>query len=160
MEQNRYLLPFTCDVDIQAIRSALVLAKVHNAKLVALVLLPLSQQQSPDNVRLEHLQQAQDFLSVLETQAAIQAVPVELHTDYTYDISESISYYRKQLGCQRVLISYEGERAHFLQPHEALCLRETKTHPIHVLYAQPKPTKRKAGRGFLAALATQAASFL
>ena len=160
MEQNRYLLPFTCDVDTQAIRSALVLAKVHNATLVGLALHTLSKGQGPENIRLEYLQQAQDFLSVLETQAAIQSVPVELYTDATHDISASISYYTKNMRCQRVILSYAGEKAHFLREYEAQQLRQIKAHPIHVLYTHPTP-KKTAGRGLLATLATQvAASFL
>ncbi len=160
MEQNRYLLPFTCDVDIQAIRSALVLAKVHNAKLVALALHPLPMSQGPETIRLEHLQQAQDFLSVLETQAAIQSVPVELYTDTTHDISATISYYTKSMRCQRVILSYEGEKTHLLHPYEAQYLRQIKAHPIHVLCTQPA-SKKKAGISLLATLATQvAASFL
>ena len=157
MEQKRFLLPFTCDVDVKALHSVLQLAKIHNTTLVALALIPLSGQQRPEDVRLEHIQQVQDFLTILRTQADIHAVRVEEYDLYTHDVLESIRYYAQHLHCQRVLLSYEGEKAHFLQPHEAQQLRMRNIHPLHVLYTQPRKREKK---GFLHTFASQvAASF-
>ena len=157
MEQKRFLLPFTNDVDVKALHSVLQLAKIHNATLVALALIPLAEQQRPEDVRLEYIQQAQDFLAVLHTQADIHAVRVEEYELYTYDVLESIGCYTQRLHCQRVLLSYEGEKAHFLQSNEAQQLRVGSTHPLHILYTEPKQREKK---GLLHALMTQvAASF-
>ena len=157
MEQQRFLLPFTYDVDVQALHSVLQLAKIHNAKLVALALIPLAEQQRPENVRLESIQQIQDFLEVLHTQAEIHAVQIEAYELYTHNVLESIYDYTRRLHCQRILLSYEEEKAHFLRTDEAQQLRLRNTYPLHVLYTQ---SKKKKKRGFLHTLMTQvAASF-
>ena len=157
MEQKRFLLPFTYDVDVKALHSVLQLAKIHNATLVALALIPLVEQQRPEDVRLEYIQQAQDFLAVLHTQADIHAVCIEEYELYTHDVLESIGCYTQRLHCQQILLSYTGEKAHFLQPQEAQQLRIGSIHPLHVLYTEPKQGEKK---GFLHALMTQvAASF-
>jgi len=160
MEQKRFLLPFTCDVDVKALHHVLQLVKMHNATLVALALIPLAEQQRPDDVRLEHLQQVQDFLAVLHTQADIHAVHIEEYEIYTYDVPGSIGRYTQHLHCQRILLSYEGEKAHFLQHHEAQQLRVGSTQPLHVLYTEPRPRGKKSLLHALAVLAAQvAASF-
>ncbi len=152
MEQKRFLLPFTYDVNVQALHSVLQLAKIHNATLVTLTLIPLSEQQRPEDVRLEYIQQAQDFLEVLHTQADMHAVRVEEYEHYTHDVLESIYSYTQRLRCQRILLSYEGEKTHFLRANEALQLRLRNTYPLNILYTQPKQREKK---GFLHALATQ-----
>ncbi len=157
MEQKRFLLPFTNDIDVKALHSVLQLAKIHNATLVVLALIPLAEKQRPEEVRLEYIQQVQDFLAIVNTQAAIHSVRVEAYELYIYDVLETIGYYTQRLRCQRVLLSYEGEKAHFLQRHEAQQLRIRSSHPIHVLYTEPKQREKK---GFLHTLMTQvAASF-
>ena len=155
MEQKRLLLPFTCDVDVKALHSILQLAKIHNATLVALALIPLSAQQRPEEVRLESIEQVQDFLATLQTQADIHAVRVEAHELYTHDVLASICSYTHHLHCQQVLLSYEGERAHFLHAHEAQQLRLLNAHPLHVLYTQPK---QRAKKGFLHTFVAQVAA--
>ncbi len=152
MEQKRFLLPFTNDVDVKALHSVLQLAKIHNATLVALALVPLSAQQRPEDVRLEYIQQVQDFLAVLQTQADIHSVRIEECELYTYDVLTSINCYTQHLHCQRVLLSYEGEKVHFLHPHEAQQLRLSSSSPLHIIYTEPKKQER---RGLLHALATQ-----
>ncbi len=152
MEQKRFLLPFTNDVDVKALHSVLQLAKIHNATLVALALVPLSAQQRPEDVRLEYIQQVQDFLAVLHTQADIHSVRIEEYELYSHDVLASISCYTQRLRCQRVLLSYEGEKVHFLQPHEAQQLRQENHSQLHVLYTEPKKQERM---GFLHALASQ-----
>ncbi len=157
MEQKRFLLPFTCDVDVKALHHVLQLAKIHNATLVGLALVPLTEQQRPENVRLEYVQQAQDFLAVLHTHAAIHSVRIEAYEIYTHDVLESIDCYTQRLHCQQVLLSYKGEKVHFLQPQEAQQLRVGSIHPLHVLHTEPRLREKK---GFLHALMTQvAASF-
>ena len=152
MEQKRFLLPFTCNVDVKALHSVLQLAKIHNATLVALALVPLAEQQQPEDVRLEYIQQAQDFLTVVNTQATIHSVRIEEYELYTYDVLESIGCYTQKLHCQQILLSYEGEKVHFLQPQEAQQLRIGSIHPLHVLYTEPRKREKK---GFLHALMTQ-----
>ena len=157
MEQKRFLLPFTNDVDVKALHSVLQLTQMHNATLIALALIPLAEQQRPEDVRLEQLQQAQDFLAALHTQADIHAVRVEAYELYTHDVLESICHYTQQLHCQRILLSYEGEKAHFLQRDEAQQLRVGSTHPLHVLYTESRQREKK---GLLHTLMAQvAASF-
>ncbi|GAC1427002.1 MAG: hypothetical protein PVS3B3_05850 [Ktedonobacteraceae bacterium] len=157
MEQKRFLLPFTYDVDVKALHFVLQLAKIYNATLVALALIPLSEQQRPEDVRLEYLEQVQDFLAVLHTQAAIHSVKVEEHELYTHDVLESIHCYTQYLYCERVLLSYEGEKTHFLHAHEAQQLRVKHTLPLHILYTQHGKRERK---DILHMLTTQlAASF-
>ena len=152
MEQKRFLLPFTNDVDVKALHSVLQLAKIHNATLVALALIPLAEQQRPEDVRLEYIQQAQDFLAVLHTQADIHAVRVEEYELFTHNVPESICRYTEHLHCQRVLLSYEGEKVHFLQHHEAQQLHVSCTYPLHVLDTEPKQREKK---GLIHALMTQ-----
>ena len=157
MEQKRFLLPFTHDVDVKALHHVLQLAKIHNATLVALALIPLAQQQRSEDVRLEYIQQVQDFLGVLHTQADIHAVRVEGYELFAHDVCECIYRNAQHLHCERILLSYEGEKVHFLQQHEAQQLRMDTPHLLHVLYTEPKQKEKK---GLLHTLMTQvAASF-
>lgn len=157
MEQKRFLLPFTCDVNVKALHQVLQVARVHNATVVALALIPLAEQQQREDVRLEYIEQVQDFLAALFTQADIHSVRVEACELYTHNLLESINCYTQHLRCQRVLLSYEGEKVHFLHPHEAQQVRLSSSCPLQVLHTEQKKLERK---GFLHALATQmAASF-
>ena len=152
MEQKRFLLPFTCNVDVKALHPMLQLAKIHNATLVALALIPLAEKQRPEEIRLEYIQQVQDFLAVVNIQATIHSVGIEEYKLYTYDVLESIGCYTQRLHCQQILLSYEGEKVHFLQPQEAQQLRVGSIYPLHVLYTESKKREKK---GFLHTLMTQ-----
>jgi len=143
MEEKRFLLPFTHGVDTKALHNVLQLARTHHATVVALALIPLAEQQRVEDARLEHIQQAKDFLATLQTQGEIHHVPVEEHERYTYDVLESIISIAQEMRCQRILLAYEGEEVRFLQPNEAQQLRIRKPYLLSILYT---PAKKKTGR--------------
>ena len=144
MEEQRFLLPFTHGVDVKALRNVLQLARIHNATVVALALIPLAEQQRVEDARLERILQAKDFLATLQTQGEIHSVAVEEHERYTYDVVESIRSNAQQMHCQRILLAYEGEEVRFLHTNEAQELLTSKPYPLSILYTSPEKKIRKS----------------
>lgn len=114
-KECRWLLPFTTGVDISPIASALSLAAMRGATLVAVSFI-----MAPDerNVRLELLQQSQDFLEALRYKALRLAIPVECYEVFTSDILASIATQVHDLACQSLILVSEGEKTLFLHQRE------------------------------------------
>ncbi len=141
MQENRFLLPFTQGVDSKALHTVLQFSKATNASIVALALLPLSAQQRPEEVRLEHIQQARDFLELLTSQATMHNVSIEHHECFTHDVPVSIRNMVDQLHCRTILLCYEEEKVHFLRTCETEQLRAYKQPSILYVPSQQKATK-------------------
>ncbi|MEO7021646.1 MAG: universal stress protein [Ktedonobacteraceae bacterium] len=98
---TRLLLPFTEEIDPLALDYAVQIAKQHQATLVLLALIPVRSQR---NVRMELIQQAQDFLVLTNRKASRQGVPIEMTQLYTRDAVRSIEAFASEMHCEAVLL--------------------------------------------------------
>lgn len=98
---TRLLLPFTGSINALALRYALQLAEQRHATLVPLALIPVRPDQS---VRLEYIQQAQDFLVLTSRKASRQGVPLETTQLYTQNVVRSIEAFAGEMHCEAVLL--------------------------------------------------------
>lgn len=97
----RLLLPFTGDIHPGALNDAVQIAKQHRATLVLLALIAMHAEQY---VRLELLEQAQDFLILASRKASRQGVPCETMQIFTQDVVGSIEAWASQKHCEAVLL--------------------------------------------------------
>lgn len=106
------LLPFTGTLDTHAIEGSIALARQMQATLVPLSLIRLPEQERP--VRLEFIQQSQDFLETVKHKARRRAVPTEGIELYTQDITTSIRALAGEMCCTGTLL--------FLRQHKGVLL--------------------------------------
>ena len=143
MQEKRILLPFTGGVDSKALHSVLRFVSASDATLVALILIPLSIHQQPDEVRLECLQQATDLLELLKTYATLHNISLEFHKIFTYNVNESVTEALQQYQCEKALLFYEEEKLHFLHATEAKQLR-ISLQPAQIVLVQALTQKKAA----------------
>jgi hypothetical protein len=139
---RRWLLPFTSGVDLPAIASALRLADMGGATLVAVSFIA-----TPDGrgVRLEHIQQSKDFLEAIRHKAFRLSIPVECHEVFTGDILASIATQIRNLACDRLVLASEGERAFFLQKQEMQQLVLSPPATLVLLRFSPQASSGRSG---------------
>jgi hypothetical protein len=130
MMTSRWLLPFTFGVDMQAFDAALGLAQRGNATLVALSLIAVPSGKRSRGVRLELIQQSQDFLEAVKYRAARFAIPVERHEVYTENVLESLETLPLKLGCQGMILLSRGEQALLLDSQEMQHILSTVPVPL------------------------------
>src|SRR5947199_264086 len=78
---------------------AVLLAKGRNATLVPLALVSVPDTRRPGEARLEHIQQAKDFLEAVQYKAAKHDVSIERFEVFTSDAVQSADVLVQQLGC-------------------------------------------------------------
>ncbi|WP_376794201.1 hypothetical protein [Thermogemmatispora sp.] len=98
---RRWLLPFSWEVDIQAIDAIVRLAALESASLIALSLLPGA---TARKLRAEHWQQSQDFLEVVRWKSRRYGVKGEAYELVTADVGQSIVSFAHEFACDRVLV--------------------------------------------------------
>lgn len=118
MNTQRWLLPFTWGVDMDAIESAVNLAQSAGATLVAVSLVSVPHKPGSRGARLEHIQQSKDFLEAVKWKAARHAVPVERYEDFTADVLQSITSLIHELHCEGIILITSGGKTLLLQDHE------------------------------------------
>ena len=118
METRRWLLPFTWNVDMQAIDAALHLAKGGEVTLVAVSLVAMPDTPRSRGARLEHLQQSRDFLEAVRWKAARLSVPFERHEVFTVEAMRSITTLPYELRCDAIVLMSRGEREVLLHAHQ------------------------------------------
>jgi hypothetical protein len=96
------LLPFSHGIDNAAIEQAVTLAHEHNTTLVPLSLICLSGQKQ--TARLEHIQQSQDFLTLIQQKATRLHVPVKPLERYTCEEIATIQHVALELQCTGILL--------------------------------------------------------
>jgi hypothetical protein len=114
---------------MQALDAALGLVQKGNATLVALSLITIPPKKGARGVRLEHIQQSQDFLETVKYRAARFAIPIERHEVYTENVLESLETLPHKLGCEGMILVGRGEQALLLNSQEMQ----------HMLSAVPVP---------------------
>lgn len=117
-KERRWLLPFTTGVDIPTIAGVLRLADAANATLVATSFLVTPDEQRAQHIRLELIQQSQDFLEAVHYKARRLAMPVECHEVTTCDVFAGIEKQLRDLACESVVITSRGDRPLLLHPTE------------------------------------------
>jgi hypothetical protein len=112
---RRWLLPFTQDVNLPAIEAALRLAQMSDATLIGLSLIVTPPKR---RVRLEYIQQSQDFLEALRHKARRLKVSCECYEAYTSDPLERITTLTYELACEELVLMSKGKHTLLLRPQE------------------------------------------
>jgi hypothetical protein len=98
---TRLLLPFTEGINALALSYAIQLAEHRQATLVPLALIRVKPHKAG---RLEHIQQAQDFLEFARSKAERRGVPLEQARIYTSNVARSIEAVAGEMNCEAVII--------------------------------------------------------
>lgn len=104
MKTQRWLLPFTCAVNMRAIDAALRVANLNGATLVALSLVVLRPVRDTPVIRLEQIQESRDFLEAVRWKALRSQTAVELYEVLTNDAAGSIATHVRELACQSIVL--------------------------------------------------------
>ncbi len=96
------LLPFSHGIDNAAIEQAVTLASEHAATLVPLSLMCVSGRQN--RVRLDHIQQSKDFLTLVQQKAARAGVAVKTMEKATCEEIQTIQQVAVELQCTGILL--------------------------------------------------------
>ncbi len=124
MKTIRLLLPFTHGVDMEALDFAVLLAKDRQATLVPLALVHVPDTRRARGARLEHIQQAKDFLEAVRHKAARQNVSIERFEVFTGDALQSTDALVQQLECDGILLFARGSNSVLLSTNQARRLME------------------------------------
>ncbi|MBE3561432.1 MAG: hypothetical protein IMW89_19760 [Ktedonobacteraceae bacterium] len=127
---KQLLLPFTEHVEMDAITEAVVLASLFKTGLIALSLIRIPGIGQKRKVRLEYIQQSQDFLEAIRHKARryeIQVQPVEL---YTHDAARSIHTFAHEMDCTGILLFTSESVPLLLNAGEVQWLMERETLPL------------------------------
>ena len=116
--EYRWLLPFTYGIDHRAIETVVRLADTEGATLVPVALISISSGRRSSETRLEHIQQAKDFLVFVQTIAARHHVLVECHEVFTGAVNSCIRMLIQDLRCDRIVAVTGYDQALLLQRQE------------------------------------------
>lgn len=162
METNRWLLPFTNGVDMQAINAVMDFAESAGITLVAVSLISAQQvrplmigklhtgDEGPvvgtlglgRGVRLEHIQQSKDFLEAVQYKAARRNVPMERYEAYTVDVMQSIALLVENLRCDHIVVVSREAKDMLLRVSEVQSLVENPPSVPLVLVRLPERRQR------------------
>ncbi len=142
MKTTRLLLPFTHGVDMEALDLAVLLAKDRQATLIPLALVHVSDTRRPAGARLEHIQQAKDFLEAAQHKAAKHGVSIERFEVFTSDAVQSTDVLVQQLECDGIVLSARGSNSVLLTTDESKRLMEKIACMFYIVRL---PVKRRAG---------------
>jgi Universal stress protein family len=126
------LLPFTHGIDGPAITYALSLAQHRQATLVLLSLLRPHGRSGKQAVRWEDIQQAADFLVLMQQKAARMGVSlqrVELRTSHPV---QSIRAFAREMDCEGIILFVRRGEGVLLSTHEVKQLLEDLQDPLYV----------------------------
>lgn len=139
MGLHRWLLPFTYGLNMRAIAEVMSVADAAGATLVAVALIGIPTRPGNRGVRLEHIQQTQDFLEAVNTKALRLGLTVERHEVVTRNVEASLKILISELHCDAiVLVSRKGEEI-FLETQQFTQVLDTPPVPL-VLIRLPAVT--------------------
>ncbi|HEY0753968.1 MAG TPA: universal stress protein [Ktedonobacteraceae bacterium] len=130
MTTTRLLLPFTGNINSLALNYAVQLAEQRQATLVPLALVRVKALQP---VRVDFIQQAQDFLELTRRKAERCGVPVEQARIYTGDVVLSIEALAGEMNCETVILCLSHRRELLLERGEIRELLERAACNAHVV---------------------------
>lgn len=140
--RRRWLLPFSTGVDFPTIEQALRLAEAARATLVTASFLPMPERQG---VRLELIQQSNDFLEAIRYKARRLSISIECHELWARDIPASILAQLHALGCESLVLAIRGDRALLLHPQELRQLLFRPPAALVLLRFPPQATPVQTG---------------
>lgn len=124
MNEDRWLLPFTFGVNTSAITTAVLQAVACNTTLVAVSLVVMSNTRR--GVRLERLQQSQDFLEKVQQLAYHYQIPLERYEVLTYTsgevLADEIEHLAHEFRCRCCVIVTSQEQELLLCKEELRAL--------------------------------------
>jgi hypothetical protein len=150
--EYRWLLPFTYGIDHRAIETVVRLANTGGATLVPVALISISSGRRSSGTRLEDIQQAKDFLMVVQSIAARHHVLVECHEVFTGAVNRCIRMLIQDLRCDSVVAITGAGQALLLQQQE---LSDLLTKPpaalvlVRLPACQEKRQQSHLGKRFL-----------
>jgi universal stress protein family protein len=124
MKEQRWLLPFTHGVNMQAIDFAVSLAQNAGARLLAVSLVSIPQESRSSGARLEHIQQSKDFLEAVKWKAARYEVPIERYEVFTSNVLQSITLLVDNRHCDSIILVTSGKKDVLLEINEVKRLFE------------------------------------
>lgn len=130
---TRLLLPFTGSINALALSYAIQMAEQRHATLVPLALIP-------QGGRLEHIQQAQDFLEFTRRKAERQGVPIEPARIYTGNAARTIEAFSGEMNCEAVILFLSNTNEVLLEHAE---IRELMDHSNCNMHIVLLPEKRR-----------------
>ncbi len=139
MKTTRLLLPFTGNISALALNYAIQLANQRQAILVPLALIRVKPRRA---ARLEDIQQAQDFLTLVSRKAELYAVPVEQARIYTSDVARSIEAITGEMNCEAVILFLGAKGETLLDLAEVRALMDHASCNAH-LVLMPSRHNRK-----------------
>jgi hypothetical protein len=116
---ERLLLPFQHGLNVEAIEQAVRLAKSHNATLVSLSLIPMSEKSCKKGARLELVQQSKDFLETVKYKAHAYSVSIETVEAYTHHALQSINMLVNEMQCDGIAL-FLGYKGGMLLPSDVI----------------------------------------
>ncbi len=144
---SRILLPFTDDVNSDALEYAVQLARNYNATLVPLSLIYVPP--TARSVRLEHIQQSKDFLALVQSKATKHGVSIEPREVYTSDVIETIHSTMQEMSCNNIVLFVRDGNGILLHTHEVkhiLTHIPGQHHVIRLQRSVPHPLLKPFGR--------------
>ncbi len=136
---TRLLLPFTGGINDLALSYAVQMAEHRQATLVPCALIFCRPGKS---ARLEHIQQAQDFLELTRWKAQRQGVPIEPVRLCTHDVARSIEAMAGEMNCEAVLLFLCDTREVLLGSAEIRALVDHSTCNMHFVLLPAKRGRR------------------
>lgn len=124
MKEQRWLLPFTHGVNMQAIDFAVSLAQNAGARLVAVSLVSVPQESRSSGARLEYIQESKDFLEAVKWKAARYEVPTERYEVFTGDVLQSITLLAYNHDCDSIILVTSEKKDVLLETREVKRLLE------------------------------------
>ena len=141
MKEQRWLLPFTHGVNMQAIDYAVSLAQNARARLVAVSLVSVPQEPRSSGARLEHIQQSKDFLEAVKWKAARYEVPAERYEAFTGNVLQSITLLVDNQDCDSIILVTSEKKGVLLEANEVKRLLKAPPSSL-VLIRLPAQTKQ------------------
>lgn len=139
----RLLLPFTGGINVMALNYATQLAEQRGATLVPLALVAT---RPGKGARLEHIQQAQDFLELTRRKAERLRVPIEPMRIHTRDAALSIEALAGEMDCEAVLLFLCNTEEILLGHAEIRALMDNSACNMHIILLPEKRGQRVASR--------------
>lgn len=148
MSTKCWLFPFTHGVDARAIERVIQLAASADASLCAVALLPSTaraEEKPSEQVRLDHLMQANDFFEVVRRKAAQSKVTFECRRVSTNNVVQSVTALAQEMQCSSVVIMLNGHKSVLLDTPAVKELLLSPTVPLMLVRPLETATRSQSG---------------
>ena len=150
MDARRWLLPCTYGVDMHAIATVMSLADAAGATLVAVAIIGTPTRPGKRGARLEHIQQAKDFLEAVNNKAARLGLPVERYEVVTRDVVQSLTTLISELRCDAIVLVSRTEEEIFLEAQQFKQVLDAPPAPLLLIRLSARADHRGLWKRLLA----------